>query len=81
MLAFTAIYFLTNLVPIFINMVIGCKRFVKKKIRQRQLDKLKKEKARVKEEKEKAKTNESSLQLNLQPTTQKICPDPSFNYT
>ena len=28
MLAFIAIYFLTNLIPILINMVIGCKRIV-----------------------------------------------------
>ena len=45
MLIVTAFYFLINLVPVLVNMVIFCKRSVKRKL---MLRKVKKERARIK---------------------------------
>ena len=45
LLIVTAFYFLINLVPVLVNMVIFCKRSVKRKL---MLRKVKKERARIK---------------------------------
>jgi len=54
MLAVTAIYFLINLIPVLVNMVIFCKKSVKRKILLRQI---KREQARIKNNNDAKKIN------------------------
>ena len=54
MLAVTAIYFLINLIPVLVNMVIFCKKSVKRKILLRQI---KREQVRIKNNNDGKKIN------------------------